>query len=89
MRPVLAACLDGVMLVAMASVFAIVYFSIRASFHRRPGPSPRTFIMMNPLNAVFFEDELTPEGQKYRTGVFRVLPVALISSAIVVASAFF
>jgi hypothetical protein len=57
------------------------YFWIRASLNRRR-PSQRWFVHTNPLNAVLFEDELTPQGLRYRTKAFRALLIALISIVI-------
>jgi hypothetical protein len=52
------------MVVAVASMLISSYFIIRASFNRCR-PSQRWFVHTNPLNAVLFKDELTPEGLKY------------------------
>jgi hypothetical protein len=56
------------------------YFSIRASLNRRR-PSRRWYVHTNPLNAVLFEDELTPQGLAYRAKAGRALLIALISIA--------
>jgi hypothetical protein len=55
----------GVMLTFVTSLLTGLYFSIRASLNRRR-PSQRWFVHTNPLNALLFEDELLPEGLKYR-----------------------
>jgi len=77
------------MAVSVASLIVGSYFTIRASFNRRPGPSRRWYVTGNPLNAVLFKDELTPEGQRYRTKAFRALAVAVISFAALEAASTF
>ena len=65
----------------VASLSIGVYFSIRASLNRRR-PSQRWFVHTNPINALFFDDELLPEGLKYRGKASRALLVAFISLAV-------
>ena len=87
MREALAVCVGGVMLVAIASMIAGSYFWIRACLNRRR-PSQRWYVYANPLNAVLFKDELTPQGLEYRAKAFRAQMYALISIAVLaVASA--
>lgn len=71
--------LIGVGLTFVTSLLAGAYFSIRASLNRRR-PSQRQLVHVNPLNALLFEDELLPEGLKYRAKAFRAFLVLLISS---------
>jgi hypothetical protein len=68
----------GVMLTFVTSLLTGFYFSVRASLNRRR-PSQRWYVHTNPLNAVLFEDELLPEGLKYRAKAFRALLMTLIS----------
>lgn len=85
MRMVTAIFAGCVMVAAIASMLVSSYFSIRASLNRRR-PSRRWYVRMNPFNAVLFEDELMPEGLKYRTKSFRAMRVALISLAALMAA---
>lgn len=87
MREALAICVGCVTLVAIASTIVGSYFWIRATLNRRR-PSQRWYVHTNPLNAVLFKDELTPEGIEYRAKAFRAQMIALISIALLtVASA--
>jgi hypothetical protein len=72
----------GVMLTFVTSLLTSLYFSIRASLNRRR-PSKRWFVHTNPLNAVLFEDELLPEGLKYRAKAFRAILVLLTSTVVI------
>ena len=72
----------GVMLTLLTSLLMGFYFWVRASLSRRR-PSRRWFVHTNPLNAVLFEDELLPEGLKYRAKAFRALLVTFISIVVV------
>jgi len=76
------------MVVAAASMLACSYFAIRAIFNRRR-PSQRWFVHANPVNAVLFKDELTPEGLKYRAKAFRAGLVAWIAMAILATASTF
>ena len=78
MRAALAICVGCVMLVAIAAMIVGSYFWIRASINRRR-PSQRWYVHTNPLNAVLFKDELTPQGLEYRAKAFRAQRIALIS----------
>lgn len=69
----------GVGLTFVTSLLVGAYFSIRASLNRRR-PTRRKLVHVNPLNALLFEDELLPEGLKYRAKAFRAFLVLLISS---------
>jgi hypothetical protein len=73
-----------VMLAAIASMIVGSYFWIRASFNRRPGRSQRWYVRVNPLNAVLFKDELTPQGLEYRAKAFRAQRIVFVSIAILV-----
>jgi hypothetical protein len=87
MRAALAICIGCVMLVAIAAMIVGSYFWIRASLNRRR-PSQRWYVHTNPLNAVLFKDELTPQGLEYRAKAFRAQLIALISLGVLaVASA--
>jgi hypothetical protein len=66
------------MLTFVTSLLTGFYFSVRASLNRRR-PSQRWYVHTNPLNAVLFDDELLPEGLKYRAKAFRALLMTLIS----------
>lgn len=68
----------GVMLTFVTSLLTGFYFSIRASLNRRRA-SQRWFVHTNPLNALLFDDELLPEGLKYRAKALRALLVTFIS----------
>ncbi|HXH46852.1 MAG TPA: hypothetical protein VNK51_23815 [Bradyrhizobium sp.] len=70
--------LIGVMLAFVTSLLAGFYFSIRTGLNRRR-PSKRGFVHTNPLNALFFEDELLPEGLRYRAKAFWAFLIAFIS----------
>ena len=73
---------EGCIVVIFATSLVVgSYYSIRASLNRRR-PSKRWYVDTNPLNAVLFEDELTPQGLRYRTNAFRALAVAVISLAV-------
>lgn len=84
MRSAVFICAGCAIVVAIASMFVGSYFGIRASQNRRPD-SRRWLVRANPLNAVLFKDELTPEGLKYRTKAFRMQRIAFISIALFVA----
>lgn len=71
----------GVALTFVTSLLIGLCFSIRASLNRRR-PSLRQFVHVNPLNAMFFDDELLPEGLRYRAKAFRAFLVAFISFAV-------
>jgi hypothetical protein len=87
MRAALAVCVGCVMLVAIAAMIVGSYFGIRACLNRRR-PSQRWYVHTNPLNAVLFKDELTPQGLVYRAKAFRAQLIALISLGVMaVASA--
>jgi hypothetical protein len=88
MRAAVAICVACVMVVAVASMLTCSYFVIRASFNRRR-PSQRWFVHTNPLNAVLFKDELTPEGLKYRAKAFRVGLVAWIAIVVLATASTF
>ena len=81
MRDAVAICAACVMMVAVVSMLTCSYFVICASFNRRR-PSQRWFVHANPLNAVFFVDELTPKGLEYRVKAFRVGVVGCIAIAV-------
>ncbi|WP_280708539.1 hypothetical protein [Bradyrhizobium sp. BR13661] len=66
------------MAVFVTSLVAGLYFSIRASNNRRR-PSKRWYVRTNPLNALLFEDELTPGALPYRTKAFRAFLIAIVS----------
>ena len=68
------------MVVAIASMVVGSYFWIRASLNRRR-PSRRWYVHTNPLNAVLFKDELTPQGLEFRAKAFRAQMITLISIA--------
>lgn len=87
-RAAVAICAACVNLVAVASMLACSYFVIRASFNRRR-PSRRWFVHVNPLNAVLFEDELMPEGLKFRGRAFRFGMVALVAFALLTTASVF
>ena len=80
MRTGLAICVGCAMVVAIASMVVGSYFCIRASLNRRR-PSRRRYVHANPLNAVLFKDELTPQGLEYRAKAFRAQMLTLISIA--------
>jgi hypothetical protein len=82
MREALAVCAGCAMAVFAISLVVGSYFWIRASFNRRPGPSQRWYVTGNSLNAVLFEDELTPRGLEYRAKAFRAVLIAVISIVI-------
>jgi hypothetical protein len=65
MREALAIFMGCLIATFVISLLLGSYFWIRASFNRRR-PSQRWFVHTNPLNAVLFEDELMPQGLKYR-----------------------
>ena len=67
-----------VMLTFVVSLLAGFYFWIRASLNRRRPPQ-RGLVHTNPLNALLFEDELLPEGLKYRAKAIRTRLIAFIS----------
>jgi hypothetical protein len=79
MMGALAVCAGCAMAIFAISLVVGSYFWIRASFNRHPGLSRRWYVTGNSLNAVLFEDELTPRGLEYRTKAFRALLIALIS----------
>ena len=70
--------LIGVMLAFVTSWLAGFYFSIRTGLNRRR-PSKRGLVHTNPFNALFFEDELLPEGLRYRAKAFWAFLIAFIS----------
>jgi hypothetical protein len=75
MREAIVVCLTAVF---VTSLVVGSYFSIRASIKRRR-PSKRWYVHTNPLNALFFEDELTSEALPYRAKAFRAFLVAIVS----------
>ncbi|MET4390956.1 putative membrane protein YedE/YeeE [Bradyrhizobium sp. F1.4.3] len=81
MRTGVVICVGCAMVVAFASMCVGSYFWIRASVNRRH-PSRRWYVHTNPLNAVLFKDELTPQGLEYREKAFRAHKITLISIAI-------
>src|SRR4051812_32772709 len=81
MRTGVAICVGCAMAVAIASIFVGSYFWIRASLNRRH-PSRRWYVHANPLNAVLFKDELSPQGLEYRAKAFRAQRISLVSIAI-------
>jgi uncharacterized membrane protein YbhN (UPF0104 family) len=78
MREAIAICAGALMIIFAVSLIIGSYFWIRASFNRRR-PSLRWYVHTNPLNAVFFEDELTPEALPHRAKAFRAFLIAIIS----------
>lgn len=89
MRMALSICACFAAAVAFASMIVGYYFWIRATFNRRPEPSRRWYVTANHMNAALFEDELTPQGLKYRTKAFRAGRIALISFVVVLALSLF
>ncbi len=64
----------------MASMLASAYFSVRASINRNPGESRHWLVRINPFNAVYFPDELSPVGLAFRAKSFRAAKVMLVSA---------
>jgi hypothetical protein len=64
----------------VASMLAAGYFGVRASLNRNPGPSRHWLVRINPFNAVYFSDELSPIGLAFRAKSFRAAKAMLVSS---------